>query len=137
MESRIRSAIERHNKGYNCAQAVACTYCDLFGIDETEMFKMTEGFGLGIGSTLGTCGAISGAVVLAGLASSSGNLEKPNSKAETYKLSKEIITSFIEKNGSSVCRELKGIDTGNVLRSCTGCIEDAAALVEKILFSDK
>lgn len=137
MESRIRSAIERHNKGYNCAQAVACTYCDLFGIDEKEMFKMTEGFGLGIGSTLGTCGAISGAAVLAGLASSSGNLEKPNSKAETYKLSKEIITSFIEKNGSSVCRELKGIDTGNVLRSCTGCIEDAAALVEKILFSDK
>ena len=27
-------AVELHKKGYNCAQAVACNYCDLFGMDE-------------------------------------------------------------------------------------------------------
>ena len=31
MESRVKETIVRHDKGYNCAQAVACTYCDLFG----------------------------------------------------------------------------------------------------------
>ena len=34
METRVEKTIERHNKGYNCAQAVACTYCDLVGMDE-------------------------------------------------------------------------------------------------------
>ena len=30
-------------------------------------FRMTEGFGLGMGCMAGTCGALSGAVLLAGL----------------------------------------------------------------------
>ena len=34
MESRIQKTIELHDQGYNCAQAVACAYCDLVGIDE-------------------------------------------------------------------------------------------------------
>ena len=42
METRVEKTIERHNKGYNCAQAVACTYCDLVGMDEESMFKATE-----------------------------------------------------------------------------------------------
>ena len=40
---------------------------------------------------------------------------------------------FEEKNGSVFCRELKGKDTGVVLRSCAGCIEDAAEIAEDIL----
>ena len=46
MESRVKETIVRHDKGYNCAQAVACTYCDLFGYKEEDVFRMTEGFGL-------------------------------------------------------------------------------------------
>ena len=49
-------------QGYNCAQAVACTYCDLVGVSEEEAFRSTEAFGLGMGGMLGTCGALSGAV---------------------------------------------------------------------------
>lgn len=45
MESRVEKTIELHRKGYNCAQAVACAYCDLVGVDEETMFKMAEGFG--------------------------------------------------------------------------------------------
>lgn len=32
MESRVEKAAERKMCGYNCAQAVACTYCDLAGM---------------------------------------------------------------------------------------------------------
>lgn len=137
MESRIEQTIIRHNKGYNCAQAVACTYCDLVGIDEKTMFKLTEGFGLGMGCTMGTCGALSGAVILTGMLNSSGNTDTPDSKASTYKISKEIMTRFNEMNKSTLCFELKGIGTGVPLRSCNDCIKDAAMLAEEILFSDK
>ena len=37
MDTRVEKTIERHKKGYNCAQAVACTYCDLVGVDEEKV----------------------------------------------------------------------------------------------------
>ncbi len=136
MESRIEKTIELHNKGYNCAQAVACAYCDLVGVDEETMFKMTEGLGLGMGGMEGTCGAVTGACILAGIKNSTANLDAPDSKVNTYKLSREILESFKVKNSSVVCKELKGVQTGKMLRACSGCIMDAATLVEKVLFSE-
>ena len=100
MKTRVEETIQRHDKGYNCAQAVACTYCDLVGVDEETMFRITEALGLGMGNMDGTCGAVSGACVLAGLKNSSANLEKPNSKGSSYKLSKEILKQFKEQNHS-------------------------------------
>lgn len=136
MKTRVEETIAKHDKGYNCAQSVACTYCDLVGIDETTMFKMTEALGLGMGCMNGTCGAVSGACVLAGMKQSTGNLEQPNSKAQSYKLSKEIVTRFEAQNQSSICKELKGAETGKILRSCPDCIKDAAAIAEDLLFAD-
>ena len=126
-------AIALHDKKYNCVQSVACAFAEDLNIDPQILFKLLEGFGLGMGCTQGTCGAISGAIVLLGLKNSDGNLESPATKALTYQLSKELLLKFQEKNGATICRDLKGIDTGNVLRSCPGCIEDAVELIEEIL----
>lgn len=134
METRVEETITRHDKGYNCAQAVACTYADLVGMDEETMFKVTEALGLGGGCMEGTYGAVSGACALAGMKNSTGCLEKPDSKASSYKLSKEITTRFKSKNGSVICKELKGVETGFMLRSCPDCIRDAAKLAEEVLF---
>lgn len=137
MESRVQKALDLRKKGYTCSQAVACTYCGLAGVDEKTMFRIMEGYGLGMGCMEGTCGSISGAVALAGLKQSTGNLEKPDSKAETYKLAKAIMTVFREKNGATVCRDLKGMETKKLLRDCNGCIEDACLIVEQLLFKEK
>ena len=133
MSDRVSKALENHSKGYNCCQSVACAYCDLVGIKEEDMFKIGEAFGLGMGCMDGTCGAVTGAVILAGLKNSTANLNHPDSKGDTYKLSAAIMNNFQAKNGATICRELKGVDTGKVLRSCNGCIEDAALIVEDIL----
>ncbi len=133
MESRVEKAAELHRKGYNCAQAVACTYCDLFGVKEQDVFRMTEGLGRGMGNMEGTCGAVSAACLLAGLKSSKGNMEKPEGKADTYALTKAIMTGFREKNQTTVCGVLKGVETKKVLRSCQDCVRDAAMLVETVL----
>jgi len=137
MKTRVEETITRHNKGYNCAQAVACTYCDLVGVDEETMFKMTEALGLGMGGMQGTCGAVTGACVLAGMKASTGNLEQPNSKMNSYQLAREITNRFQEENGSLVCKELKGVETGEILRSCSNCIKDAAGLVEQVICSER
>lgn len=126
-------AIALHDKGYNCAQAVVCAFKEELGMDEEILFKAAEGFGLGMGCMKGTCGAISGAVMAAGFKNSTANFDGPKSKMDTYKLSKEIVNAFEAKNGATICGDLKGIETGTVLRSCPGCIEDAVDLVEKVL----
>lgn len=135
MEDRVKRALENHKKGYNCSQSVACAYCDLVGVDEDEMFRMMEGFGLGMGCMSGTCGALSGAVALAGMRNSAG-CENPVSKKQTYALAAGLLNRFEEKNGSVVCGELKGVQTGHVLRTCDGCIEDAARLAAGLFEED-
>lgn len=131
--NKIELARQNHEKGYNCAQAVACAFSQQIGIDETTMFKMTEGMGLGMGCMEGTCGAVNGAIAVLGFHSSTGNLETPNSKSTTYQLSKELVKTFEEKNHSIVCKDLKGIESKKVLRSCPGCIEDATEILQSIL----
>lgn len=126
-------AIAYHDKKYNCAQAVAMAFADEVGADKEMLFKVCEGCGLGMGGTEGTCGAITGAVILAGLKNSDGDLDAPATKASTYQLSKEIVAQFQKKNGSTICKELKGIETGKVLRSCPDCIMDAVEIAEHVL----
>ena len=126
-------AIALHDKKYNCAQAVACAFAEEVDMDMEAIFCMMEGFGLGMGGTMGTCGAISGAVALAGLKNSDGNLDDPKTKAATYQLSKEIVAKFEAKNGGTLCKDLKGIETGTPLRSCPDCIMDAVEIVQEVL----
>ena len=135
METRVEIAAKKHKKGYNCAQAVACTYCDLVGVDEEMMFKAVEALGLGMGCMEGTCGAVSGACVVAGYKNSTANLGNPDSKGTTYQLSKKIMEKFTELNKTTLCKELKGADTGIVLRKCSDCVMDAARIVEEVLFN--
>lgn len=125
-------AIENHKKGYNCAQAVACAFCEKLGRDEKEVFEIMEAFGFGMG-TMGTCGAVSAMAAVVGMAESDGALDAPKTKKASYKVMKALTEKFTEKNSSIICRELKGVDSGEVLRSCSGCIEDAADIVEEYL----
>ena len=126
-------AIAKHDIKFNCAQAVACSFAEEVGVPEEILFKANEGFGLGMGGMEGICGALSGAVMLAGFKNSDGNLTNPGTKTDTYKLSKEMVTSFEEKTGSTICKQLKGIETGKVLCSCPDCICKGVEVVEEIL----
>ncbi len=132
MESRVQKAIDLHHKGYNCAQAVVCAYCDLFGLDEETAYRASEAFGFGMGQ-MEVCGALAGACMLAGLKNSGGLQAVGKTKAETYKLDRQLAAAFREKNQSVLCRELKGVESGKVLRPCDGCVEDGARLVETYL----
>ena len=118
MSNRVEKALENHGKGYNCCQAVACAYADLVGVDENLIFAAGEGFGAGM---------------VAGLLKSSRNTKEPVTKGATYRVSREIVQKFGEKNGSVVCKDLEGIGTDKVLRSCDGCIKDAAQILEQVM----
>ncbi len=130
--NRKEQAVMLHEHGFNCAQAVACSFCNVMGVDPETTFRLAEPLGFGMG-TMGTCGAVSAMGLVTGMKLSDGNLDKPATKKQCYHMMQKLIAAFADKNGSIVCREIKGVDTGNVLRSCNGCIEDAVELLDKYL----
>lgn len=128
--TRIQEAVEKKKSGkYNCTQAVACTYCDMAGVDEDFMRYTGQAFGSGFGTMEGTCGAISGAALVIGL-------RNKHSK-KTMEQIRSIVKKFEERNTTVTCKELKGKGTGKVLRGCNECVADVAEFLEEILKNDE
>lgn len=131
--TRKEKAKQLHEKKYNCAQSVLCTFAEKIGISEAELFKISEGFGAGMGSTNHVCGALSGAIMLAGLINSDGNIESPQSKVSTYEIAAKMTEVFNDRVGAVNCRDIKGLDTGKPTCSCADCISVAVEIVEEML----
>lgn len=125
MKSRVQQAVEKKNTGYNCAQAVACTYCDLAGVDEETMKNITQAFAGGMGTMEASCGALTGAAIALGMINKNPVKSMQNVRA--------IMSAFKEQNGTVICKELKGIATGKVVRACSDCVYDAVLFLEQQL----
>lgn len=92
--------------GYNCAQAVACAFCDLTGMDEDTAYTLASSFGGGLGRLREVCGAVSGMAMVAGLLYGYTKEDEPSKKAEHYALIQTLANKFKEQTGGVVCREL-------------------------------
>ncbi len=104
----VKRAYAFREKGYNCAQAVACSFADVVGMDEKNLFIISEAFGGGMGGHKATCGAVSGgAVLVISLLTSGGSVEAAT-KQTSYAYAGEIVDGFLAQNGSLVCSELRG-----------------------------
>lgn len=123
-----RAMYLRKYKKYNCAQSVACAFCDEMGIDEETVFRLSEGFGGGISGMGSVCGAVSGMVMVAGALASTGKTED---KKETYREIRELVGAFSRESGTMICRDLKGILTGNPAKPCDECILDCVELLQE------
>ena len=121
IETRKQIAVAKKQSGYNCAQAVLCTYADIAGIDEETAMRLAAPFGAGMGNMEGTCGAITGAGLVLGLTS-----EHPSTRQM-----RQIMNKFQERNGATQCKLLKGVGTGEVLRECSDCVADAVEFLEE------
>ena len=129
--------------GYNCAQAVAMSFCDLTGLDEKTTARMVSAFGGGMGRLREVCGAVSGMFfVLSYLY----GYDSPDdvTKKDLYCAVQELADKFRQANGSIVCREiLKNPPTDPTpsprteeyykLRPCARMVVTAATLMEEFI----
>ena len=116
-------AVELKHNGCNCAQAVLCSFADKTGLSQEQMMKLGAGFGVGMGCMEATCGALIAAEMLMGLAKYEG---KP-----VLRTARELHQAFVEKCGASLCKDLKGRDTGVVICECDDCVRNAVLLAEE------
>ena len=115
IEARKEYAAER-KKEMNCCQAVLVAFADKLGKNENELLRLGSGFGSGMATMEGTCGALVGAIMVSSLLSPKGEARN-NSRA--------IMSRFKELCGATICRELKGVGTGKMLCGCEDCVRNA------------
>jgi C_GCAxxG_C_C family probable redox protein len=137
-------AAARFANGYNCSQSVLVALAGGYGLDEALAVRLATGFGVGMARG-GTCGAVSGAVMLLGLAGGGGGPGGGAVKTATYARIKEFYARFSERHGSIICRDLIGLDPSTpegLARAreekrfqtiCPRLVIDAVALVRDIL----
>ncbi len=117
IEERAYKAVELNQKGYNCCQAVTAVLSDQTLLKEEQLFHISAGFAIGMGNMEGTCGALVGAVMIAGCATEGKG---------SLKLAKQVSETFQQKCGSVTCKVLKSkTPDGNVLCPCNECIKNA------------
>ena len=134
MSDKAELAVAKHRNGYNCCQAVACVFADEVGMDESLLYKLGEGFGGGMGTAQGVCGAISGAAMIAGLVYSDGNTEQAGlTKAKTTRAAGIMQKKFVERAKRLYCKDIKTGNGGKAFASCADCIRIATELVEEEL----
>ena len=134
MSEKSEMAVAKYRNGYNCCQAVACVFAEETGMDESLLYRMGEGFGGGMGTAQGVCGAISGAAMLAGLVHSDGNTEMAGqTKAKTTRAAGSMQRKFVEQAKALKCKDIKTGNDGKAFTSCPDCIRIAVRLVEEEL----
>jgi C_GCAxxG_C_C family probable redox protein len=94
----------------NCSQAVLTAYCEQFGLERSLALKLAQGFGGGMGRMGGTCGAVTGAYMVLGLAQKMWDDNPRQSLDRTYELVREFNQRFKALHGSTICKELIGYD---------------------------
>lgn len=123
IEERMEYAAKRKRE-MNCCQAVLVAFADVLGIDEARLMRLGSGFGSGMGTMEGTCGALVGGIMVSSLTAEPGTAMK-NSRA--------IMSRFSGLSGATICRDLKGVETGKVLCSCEDCVRNAVLAVSETL----
>lgn len=102
IEERAELAVETFAAGKgNCTQSVLCAWEDKIPVDHDTLMKLGAGYGAGMGCMQATCGALIGAVMAAGSVTDGKG---------TPRTARSILTSFQEKSGATICKDLKGVE---------------------------
>ena len=108
----------------NCAQAVLKAFEDKLPVDADTLMKLGAGYAAGMGCMESTCGALIGAVMVAGVVTDGKG---------TPRISKELLQNFQEKCGATICKDLKGVETGAPLCPCPECVRNAVLALGEVL----
>ncbi|WP_277291802.1 C-GCAxxG-C-C family protein [Treponema berlinense] len=125
LEERAQKAAELKATGQcNCTQSVLKVFEDTLPLPSDDLMKSGAGFAAGMGCMEATCGALIGAVMVAGFLT--GGKGTPIA-------AKKILSDFKEKCGATLCRELKGLSTGKVLCECPDCCKNAVLSLKELV----
>lgn len=142
--SQVKEAVDLFKGGCACSQAIAAVYGPARGLDRAKAMQVAAGFGGGmhLGST---CGALTGAFMVLGLARGGADCTTREGRQAVYNAVADIGRRFAARNGSTDCPELLGCDIstaegmkkaqgqGLIKSLCPKFVQDAAEILEEML----
>ena len=120
------------------------SFAERYQLSKEHAIRLGCAFGGGMGRTGQMCGAITGALMVLGLAHG-GTAADPAAREKTYAVTRELWSRFQGRHGSLVCRELLGVDIGTaegreaaILRGlfkirCQVFVKDAAEIAAQLV----
>ncbi len=141
---RSRHAEELFLEGKNCAQSVLLSFSKDYAYSKELALKISAGFGGGMGRTQGTCGAVTGAIMVLGMMKGEKASDNNELKSGTYSSVKEFVKKFTDEFKTSSCSELTGCDfntdsgnekfkTEEVMKNiCAPCVKRAVEILETL-----
>ena len=118
-------AVQLKHTSCNCCQAVLCAFADEVGMTEDELKRIGAAFGVGMGCLESTCGALIGAQMLMGMKKYQGRPMLRDAAG--------VLRQFESICKATICKDLKGKDTGVVLCECDDCVRNAVEIMEGML----
>lgn len=137
-------ALGYFDQHYNCAQSVLAPFAQQYGCDLEIALKIATPFGEGMGHAGQVCGAVSGGLMVIGLAHGITLYDKEK-KEFCYRLAYIFQSRFRQLHGEVTCPGLLGLDIGNAgelaaaheldlfNQRCRNFVRDAARIVGEIL----
>lgn len=105
----LTTAIENFDQGFNCAQAVLAAFAPRHGLTREHALKVSCAFGSGM-MRGETCGAVTGSLMVIGLAHGRCRADDMQARSKTYALAQAFQDRFESLHGTCDCQELLGLD---------------------------
>lgn len=139
---RTELANQYHERGYSCAQAVACSFADVAGLPVEQLAALCGAFGGGFRAEE-LCGVVSGAAVVIGARWPHKTPEDQEAKALAAEKIKDFHSRFCRRFPSLVCRDLKPLESApekspaamalGIEKTCGVYIVSAVEILEEML----
>lgn len=141
----VEEAIECFSGNCNCCQSIILTYGPKFGLEKETGIRLGTGFAGGLARQGEVCGAVTGAIIVIGLAQGMTDEDDLEDRDKTYELVNQFIKKFKEKNQSIICRELLECDLstsegrneakekGLFETHCPNYVRNAADILEELI----
>jgi C_GCAxxG_C_C family probable redox protein len=140
---KVQEAVSVFESGFNCSQAIVRTYGPEYGLSALDALKVSCGFGGGMRRG-GTCGAVTGALMVLGLRYGPKDVSDTSAKNEVYSKVTEFCRRYEARCDTIICRELLGCDISieegmekarknNLFKTvCPKMVQTAAEILEEM-----
>jgi C_GCAxxG_C_C family probable redox protein len=144
MMSRADDAVNYFNKGYACSQAVLSAFAPMLDLNEKQARRIAAGFAAGM-RVAGVCGAVSGAIMVLGLALGEDECITREGRAGIAASVDEFVAQFLQRNKFLNCPDILGCDVrtldgrglaqaqGWFASKCATAVRDAAEILDKMM----
>lgn len=141
--NRVERTVDLFSTGSNCAQAILTVFGEQYGLNAEMAASLGRPLGGGIGRTARTCGALTPAVLILGLANDGEDEGK--AREAVFSVVQEFFRRFEALHGTTDCKSLLGEDMSTeegmkkikeeklVSKRCPALVRDAASILETLL----